>query len=125
MNPRPSIAMLLAVLAGLAALTATGMALVPYGGPPDALQHPVHALAFAVISLLFALALPKRPWGGLLAALALGGLIEGAQVFIPGRSAGLDDLAANLAGVIMGAVAYFLIRTIIPNKHSSAAPKQH
>lgn len=100
------------ILAGLAIAAAGGaafFALIPYGGPPDHLQHPIHMLAFALVSVLFAAAMPRRPWLGLLIAILLGAGIEGAQMFVPGRSAGLGDLAANLAGVLLGGAVYVLI----------------
>jgi VanZ family protein len=50
--------------------------------------------------------------GLLLAALGpvLGGLLEIAQAFVPGRSPELGDAIANSAGALVGAFAGMLIR---------------
>lgn len=99
-------ARLTGLLAAMTALGATGLALVPEAGPAEAWQGLAHAGAFAVIGLLFALALPGRPWGGLAAAALLGLAIELAQTRIPGRTASLGDLAANLAGLLAALALY-------------------
>ena len=100
------------LLAFAAAGGAIALALLPYGGPPDELQYAAHGVAFLVIGLLFAMSLPHRPWGGLAAAFLLSVGIEVAQVLVPGRSASLSDLAANLAGIAAAAVLYLTGRAL-------------
>jgi len=108
----PLTAMILALVAAGGAVV---LALLPYGGPPEHLQGFAHAGAFAVISFLFAHGLPRRPWGGLGAAFVLGIAIEAAQVFVPGRSASLEDMAANVVGILAGGLLYGLLkRTLTP-----------
>ena len=69
----------------------------------------VHAAVFAVLAAAFGYASGLRGWrmvavaiGG---ALGVGMLDEWHQMFLPGRSAGLDDLAADAVGAAVGAAA--------------------
>lgn len=102
----------LVLLAMAATGTAVGLALLPFGGPPDELQYAAHGGAFLVIGVLFALCLPHRPWGGLAAAFMVSVAIELAQTFVPGRSASFGDLLANLAGVIAAGVVFLAVRQL-------------
>lgn len=67
-----------------------------------------HLLTFAVIGAAFGLASGARGWRMLLAvltgALVVGAMDELHQLWLPGRDAGLDDFAADLAGGLLGAV---------------------
>lgn len=98
------------ILALAASGGALALAVMPYGGPPDHLQAYAHSGAFFVISFLLAFGMPHRPWGGLATAFILGLVIEGAQIFVPGRSASLGDLAANLAGILAGGLFYGAVK---------------
>ncbi len=100
------------MLALVASAGAIAFALLPYGGPPDHLQGLAHAGAFLVISFLFAGSLPRRPWGGLGVAFILGIAIEAAQAFVPGRSASVDDMAANVIGILAGGLLYGALKLV-------------
>jgi VanZ family protein len=67
-----------------------------------------HALVFAVLAVTIGLASGLRGWRVVLlaagAALLIGVLDEWHQVFLPGRQAGLDDLAADVVGGLAGAL---------------------
>lgn len=67
----------------------------------------VHAGAFGLLTLLGVLASASRRTAFLavLAVLALGGAIEVAQSFVPGREASLSDLAGDAAGIAVGLAA--------------------
>lgn len=70
----------------------------------------VHALLFLVQAWLVARILPAPRtvrWLACAAGLALayGGLTEGVQLVVPGRSAELSDLVADGVGAVLGAVA--------------------
>jgi len=67
-----------------------------------------HASLFAVLAASIGLASGLRGWRMLALAVA-GALVvatldEWHQVYLPGRSAGLDDLAADAVGSLLGAV---------------------
>jgi uncharacterized protein YfiM (DUF2279 family) len=68
-----------------------------------------HAAVFAVLAAAMGYATGMRGWPMLLAgfgyALGIGALDEWHQMYLPGRSAGLDDLAADGAGAALGATA--------------------
>ncbi|MES2978496.1 MAG: VanZ family protein [Pseudomonadota bacterium] len=68
-----------------------------------------HVVAFAGIAAATGLASGSRGWRlvawCLGVALAIGSMDELHQAFLPGREAGLDDLSADAAGGLMGAVA--------------------
>lgn len=101
-----------------AALTAIGlpMGLFVGGAQPVAVGlFPVpwdklaHAGVFAVLAAAMGYASGWRGWPMLLAgfgyAMGIGALDEWHQMYLPGRSAGLDDLAADAAGAALGATA--------------------
>jgi hypothetical protein len=66
-----------------------------------------HAAVFAVLACAIGYASGLRGWRMLLvafgAAVAVGALDEWHQMYLPGRSAGLDDLAADAVGAAVGA----------------------
>lgn len=64
----------------------------------------VHGAMFAALGVLGARAWrhPRSQWRLLLALLALGGLTEWAQHFVPGRSMSLADWLADAAGAALG-----------------------
>lgn len=68
-----------------------------------------HALTFALIGAASALASGRRGLAlllcGLVGALLVGGMDEWHQRFLPGRSAGWDDLLADAVGGLLGALA--------------------
>jgi VanZ family protein len=68
-----------------------------------------HASVFAVLAAAMAYASDWRGWPMWLAgfgfALGIGALDEWHQMYLPGRSAGLDDLAADAIGGALGAAA--------------------
>lgn len=66
-----------------------------------------HSAAFAALALAGCLAFPgsrRTVLWVLLAMVALGGLIEVLQAFVPGRSSDWGDLLADSVGVVVGAV---------------------
>jgi len=67
-----------------------------------------HASLFAVLAASIGLASGLRGWRMLALAVAgalvVAALDEWHQVYLPGRSAGLDDLAADAVGSLLGAV---------------------
>lgn len=69
-----------------------------------------HAAVFAVLAGAIGFASGLDGWRMLvlsfLGALVVGGLDEWHQMYLPGRSAGLDDLAADAVGAALGAVAW-------------------
>lgn len=81
---------------------AVGLILVPW----DKLAH---AGVFAVLAAAMGYASGWRGWPMLLAgfgyAMGIGVLDEWHQMYLPGRSAGLEDLAADAAGAALGATA--------------------
>ena len=90
----------LVVLVGL-------LALVPV--PPQAMttgwDKLNHASAFAALALAARLAVPagaRSAWVAASALLAYGGLIEIAQLFVPGREGEWADLLGDAVGVALG-----------------------
>ena len=97
-----AVAIVLALMIGGAQPVAVG--LVP--SPWDKL---VHAVVFAVLAVSVGLASGRGGRRVLVVAFAgallVGALDEWHQVFLPGRSAGLDDLLADAVGAAIGALA--------------------
>ena len=97
---------------GLLALFVLGLAAVAAGClapkhwfpalPNDKL---LHFLAFGVLTLLAGriAASPVELVAWLLGLLAVGTLIEGLQILVPGRNFCWRDIAANAAGIVTGA----------------------
>ncbi len=97
-----SIALPMGLFVGGAQPVAVGLIPVPW----DKLAH---AGVFAVLAAAMGYATGMRGWPMLLAgfsyALGVGVLDEWHQLYLPGRSAGLEDLAADAAGAALGATA--------------------
>jgi hypothetical protein len=74
----------------------------------------VHAAVFGVLALAVGYASGWRGWRGtalgFAVAVAVGGGDEWHQLLLPGRSAGLDDLAADIFGAALGAWALLRLR---------------
>jgi VanZ family protein len=61
----------------------------------------VHFKFYAILTIFAASAFPKIPLPLLgLMIFGIGGADEIHQIFVPGRHAGLDDLAANISGCL-------------------------
>lgn len=75
----------------------------------------VHFCFFATLTLLGAIAFIKLPLPLLgIIVISLGGADEIHQLFVPGRHAGLDDLAADVTGCVLALlVAFWLRRQLI------------
>ena len=72
-----------------------------------------HVGVFAVLTTGLLIAVPGRPHLCVHLAMLLGVFLELAQIFVPGREAGLADLVYNLAGVsasFFGFVAFQRLR---------------
>lgn len=93
------------ILLGLFGLGAQPVAV---GLVPVPWDKVAHGLVFAVLAAAMGLASGLRGWRMVLlavgAALLIGALDEWHQMFLPGRQAGLDDLAADVAGGLAGAL---------------------
>lgn len=72
---------------------------------PSALQNAMHLVLYAALAVawLWALRPDARPLRTVLLLIAFGAAIELAQLFVPGRFAGLLDAGLNAAGVLLGA----------------------
>jgi VanZ family protein len=102
-----AIALLVALVAGLFVGGAQPVAVGLIPAPWDKL---VHATLFLVFALLIGVAggqMALRGAGLLVLAVAgatlIGAADEWHQLYLPGRSAGLDDLAADFTGALVGA----------------------
>jgi VanZ family protein len=80
-----------------------------------------HAVAFVALTLSGCFAFPgsrRAVFGVLLGMLALGGLIEIVQYFVPGRSSEWADLGADAIGMAIGAALALstlkLVRQVAP-----------
>jgi VanZ family protein len=74
-----------------------------------------HASAFAALTFAGCLGFPgdrRVLWAVLLGMLALGGLIEIAQYFVPGRSCEWLDLGADAVGIVCGAGCALLAQAL-------------
>ncbi|MCB1944095.1 MAG: VanZ family protein [Candidatus Accumulibacter sp.] len=103
----PRVAALLLALAIVFGLLVLGAEPFAVGLIPTPWDKLAHAAVFAVLAAVIGLASGLR--GGRMFALALAGaLLVGAldewhQLYLPGRQAGLDDLAADAFGGLLGA----------------------
>jgi len=82
------------------------LSLIPKAAPSPRVDEYAHLAAFAVLAALSLLAF-RRPRSAALSiccVVVVGLIIEAAQSLVPGRSASLEDVAANLAGVAMGVI---------------------
>ena len=73
-----------------------------------------HVAAYTVLAGLAALGLRRRLHRGLTAAalVALAGILEFAQTYVPGRSADLADFLAGVLGITLGFLLVFLLQRI-------------
>lgn len=77
-------------------------------GPADVRPHPVlgqqgdHALAFLLVGILFGLAYPQRRWTVSAVAVALIGLLEMVQLWVPGRHARFEDFVVDALSACVG-----------------------
>lgn len=82
---------------------------VAVGLVPTPWDKLAHAFVFAVLTVSIGLASGlkgwRRLWLSFLIAVVVGALDEWHQMYLPGRSAGLDDLAADAIGSAFGAAA--------------------
>lgn len=73
---------------------------------PSLLQNTLHCVLYALLTVLWAIALVRlrRPilWAASF-AFSYGVLLEYAQLFVPGRYPGLLDIGLNTLGVLIGA----------------------
>jgi len=79
-------------------------------------QNAMHMPAYALLMVLGGAAL-VRPTAGRIASAALvccalGGVLECAQAVIPGRTASVSDILANVAGVAVGVAAVALWKAV-------------
>lgn len=97
-----TVGLLLGIFMGGAQPMAVGLVPAPW----DKL---VHAAVFAVLAGAIGFASGLYGWRMLLlsfwGAVLVGALDEWHQMYLPGRSAGLDDLASDAAGAALGAAA--------------------
>lgn len=71
----------------------------------------VHFIFYGVLTMLAALAFPKIPLPLLgLMIIGIGGADEIHQIFVPGRHAALDDLAADITGCLPALYITFWLR---------------
>ncbi|MBK1678940.1 VanZ family protein [Rhodocyclus tenuis] len=93
---------------GLLGIGATPVAVGLVNEPWDKLAH---LGTFAVLGGLLAAGFGGgRPWLATALALSVGIADEGLQLFHPGRQAGWDDLAADLTGAALAALALWFFR---------------
>lgn len=74
-----------------------------------------HMAAFAALTFAGCLGFPglrTAVWGVLPGMLALGGLIEAVQYFVPGRSCEWLDLGADAVGIASGAMLALSVRVL-------------
>lgn len=68
---------------------------------PPPWDNLVHFIFYGALTIFAAFAFPKIPLPLLgLIIIGIGGADEIHQIFVPGRSPGLDDLAADIAGCL-------------------------
>jgi len=82
------------------------LSLVPKAAPSPRIDEYVHLAAFAFLAALSLLAFrrPRSAALSIVSVVVVGLIIEAAQSLVPGRSASLEDVAANLAGVAVGVI---------------------
>ena len=77
-------------------------------GPEEVRPHPVlgqrgdHAVAFLLVGLLFARAYPERRWTVSAVAVALIGVLEIMQLWMPGRHARFEDFVVDALSACVG-----------------------
>ncbi len=110
--------LLVAWLVLIFALSSIPNRIIVVGPPGFPFDKIAHAVAFGVLAFIITW-LARRRWRSVALAMALGVVLstlygvtdELHQIYVPGRDAGLPDLAANAVGAIIGAlVAGVLMR---------------
>ena len=88
-------------------------ALLPGTQPPSSggVDHYLHTLVFGGLTLITFAAFP-RAWITASAVFGTSILIEAGQMFVPERTASMDDVAANAIGVLIAALAILIWRRI-------------
>jgi len=90
--------------------------------PTTAMAHDLeHALAFATVGMMFALAYPDHRLGVVLAAIPAIGVLEAMQLWVPGRHARLEDFVVNLATFWTAFAAVSLALALIESRRVKAA----
>jgi VanZ family protein len=82
-----------------------------------------HMLAFTALTFAGCLGFPGERrvlWAVMLGMLALGGLIEIAQYFVPSRSSEWLDLGADAVGIVCGAACALLAQALARRAGSDA-----
>lgn len=89
-----------------ALLSITVLAFLPdYSALPEVVSYSDlanHAAAFAVLAVLYALSYHHTPGRIVLALLSYGIFIEAVQALLPTRYASVEDIAADMVGVVLG-----------------------
>jgi uncharacterized protein YfiM (DUF2279 family) len=119
----PAVLMAIAIPAALFVLGAQPFAVGLVPAPWDKLAH---ATVFALLACAIALASGLSGWRMLLAAVCGAALVgigdEWHQVYLPGRNAGWDDLAADLAGSLLGVTLLAAARRMLTDRARRRAP---
>lgn len=99
---------------------------VAVGLVPEPWDKLVHAAVFGVLALAAGFASGLRGWRGAVlgfaVAVAVGGGDEWHQMFLPGRSAGLDDLAADACGAAVGVWVLLRLRAWLAQRPDATHP---
>ena len=95
---------LLRLLAWLLAAAVTFVTLGPENLRPHPVlgQHGDHGLAFLLVGIAFGLAYPQRRWTVSAGAVALIGLLEIMQLWVPGRHARFADFVVDALSACVG-----------------------
>ena len=82
--------------------------------PHTGIEHELeHFLAFAVVGLAFGLGYPGRGLILALSGIAIAGMLETAQLWVPHRHAYFNDFLVNGSGACVGIAAATLLHWII------------
>lgn len=111
-NHRRTLHRIAAVLFSITLVTVLWLALTP--APPTTVDlgwdKANHATAFLVLTLLCDIAWPARWWRNAIGLVAVGGLIEIVQLYVPNRSAEWADLGADTVGIVVGSLLILALR---------------
>ena len=101
-----------AVLFSITLVTVLWLALTP--APPKTVDlgwdKANHAMAFLVLTVLCDIAWTARLWRNAIGLVAVGGLIEIVQFYVPNRSAEWADLGADAVGILIGSLLIVAVR---------------
>lgn len=78
----------------------------------------LHMLVYLPILMLMVLSFQKWKWGMLVVALLLGAGLEFIQMALPYRAFNINDLLANVGGVVIGAGVAYAYKTFTRIKKS-------